>query len=421
MNLLLILLSVMTFTIESKTSVSMDGLWPYDIGVNYTNTGTKGNVGAGDIAILSLSGLENIQLESVKLYMQSNQNSGSGVISMTADGASLYSKSGTYKDWFGSYNNTTYQPIGWSGKKILNQGTLVIEVAGTENSLHIEKYEIAYTNAPERPYKVTLVMDNIQKQIMESEAGSGVVLPVGPDVDGWFWDGWSTEPVSEQMTSQPYTLYAGDTIYPKKDMTLWAVWTDVELPSWEKQCLPQSGYYSMELHNKILYSGVDKNGLVPMIEAGMVYINSIYHIDFITDSTCTIQVVGGQDSYIGYDLQSKTLKDSPSEWKYMVLRDSTWIFNAKQEGEFYWMLYQKGMEYYAWLSNYKLGMDPNKVWELYALPDPHETIHWWSYPVTHAVKIVKSEGLKVKSEWRIPWGNYELIITNGQKELRLKE
>lgn len=421
MELLLVLLTVMTFTIESKTSVSMDGLWPYDIGVNYANTGTKGNVEAGDKATLSLSGLENIQLESVTLYLKSNMDAGAGVITMTADGASLYSKSGTYKDWFGFYNITSYQPIGWSGKKTLNQGTLVIEVDGTANSLHIEKYEIHYTQAPERPYTVTLVMDGAQKQITESEAGSGVVLPLCPDVDGWYWDGWSTAPIAEQTTFQPYLLYAGDTIYPKKDLMLWAVWTDVMPPTWEKQTQPESGYYSFEVHNKILYSGVDKNGLVPMIDAGMVYMNSIYYIDFITDSTCTIEVAGGQNNYIGYDMTTKTLKDAPSVWKCKVLQDSTWLFFAAQDGEDYWMMYQKMMDYNAWLSDYTLGDNPNNGWSLYALPDPHETIHWWSYPVTHAVVTVNGEWLRVKSEWRIPFGNYELIITNGQKKLRLKE
>ena len=419
MNLLLVLLSVMTFTIESRTSVSMDGIWPYDIGVNYTNTGTKGNVGAGDRATLSLSGLENVQLESVTLYLKSNTDAGAGVIAITADGASLYSKSGTYKDWFGAYNHSTYQSIGWSGKKILNQGTLVIDVAGTENSLHIEKYEIAYTNAPERPYTVTFVMDDVQKQITETELGSGVALPVCPDVDGWFWDGWSTAPIAEQEINQPYLLSAGDTIYPKKDMTLWAVWTDVKPATWEKQNIPQSGYYSMELLDKILYSGVE-NGLVTMIDAGMVYMNSIYYIDFTTDSTCTIQVIGGLDSYIGYDMQTKTLKDTPSEWKCMVLPDSTWIFSAAQEGEFYWMLYQKKMEYYAWLHDYKLGDNPNSVWELYALPDPYETIHWWSYPITHGVELVNSDDFQAKREWIVPFGIYDLIIRDGQKYLRLK-
>ena len=67
MKLLLVLLTVMTFTIEKKNEVSMAGLWPYDIVVDYANTGTKGNVGAGDKATLSLSGLENIQIESVTL------------------------------------------------------------------------------------------------------------------------------------------------------------------------------------------------------------------------------------------------------------------------------------------------------------------------------------------------------------------
>lgn len=420
MKLLLVLLSVMTFTIQSKNSVSMDGLWPYDITVDYRNTGTKGNVKAGDKATLSLGGLENIRLESVTLYLSSNQYSGAGVITMAADGALLYSKSGSYADWFGGFNTGSYQPIGWSGTKDLSRGTLVIELTGTENSLHIEKFEVRYQSAPERPFEVTLVMDGKQQIIQETAVGSGVVLPSCLDIEDWFFAGWSTIPVAEQTLTEPYLFRAGETIYPKKDMSLWAVWTDVELPTREKQTRPEDGYYTLELHNLML-CGVVENGLVPMMDAGMVYYSSLYELTFDTVAeVCTIQNAGGMESYVGYNLRTQSLADAPSEWRYMLLPDSTWLFIATQDNEDYWILYQRGLEYYAWLHNYVLGDNPNGGWEMYAMPDPNLNVHWWSYPTTHGLAQPNAEGTGMSKEWIIPMGLYELRIKNGMKELRIK-
>ena len=419
MKLLLVLLSVMTFTIQSKNSVSMDGLWPYDITVDYLNTGTKGNVSAGNKATLTLGGLENIRLEAVTLYLSSNQNSGAGVITMTADGALLYTKSGSYADWFGAFS-AEYQPIGWSGTKDLNNGTLVIELTGTENSLHVEKFEVRYQQAPERPFEVTLVMDGKLQTLVETETGRGVVLPSCPDIDGWFFAGWSMIAVAEQVLTEPYLFSAGETIYPKKDMSLWAVWADAELPTWEKQTRPESGYYTLELHDLMLY-GVVENGLVPMIETGMVYYSDMYALTFDTVAeVCTIQSVAGTGKYIGYNMQTKSLTDEPSEWRYMLLPDSTWLFIAAQDGEDYWILFRKEMEEYAWLHNYTLGDNPNGAWALYALPDPHQDIHWWSYPTSHGFEQPGAEDPAAGKEWIIPLGLYELRIRNGMKELRMK-
>lgn len=420
MKLLLVLLSIMTFTVETKNSVSMDGVWPYDIGVNYSCSYQKGTVRANDMATLSLSGLENIQLESIQIYMRSNMSGGAGVITMTADGESLYAQSGTYMEWFGAYDNTTYQPIGWTGKKVLNEGSLVIQVAGTENSLYIEKYEIAYRMPAPQAYSVTLMTEGVAHVLTESAPESGVVLPEQADKDGLCFAGWATEEV-RLTDNEPYILPAGMLYNPTKNTTLWAVWSNVKEPTWEKQADVESGYYVLSLYEWTL-TGTVNNGVIPMINTGeMVYTNDLYYIDFnAADKTCTIRNYAA-DSYIGFNDARTALRAKESAWQYRVLPDSTWLFIAKETENKTWMLYQHEMYEEAWLGSYILGDSPKNVWELYQLPDPKIERYWTSWPGADAVEEVKCSELNMKREWIIPFGIYDLIIKDGKKELRLKE
>ena len=145
----------MTFTVETKSTVKASGSWPYSMSATYQNTGTKGNVTDKDTATLTVSGLDGIVIEKVNVYLNSNKNSGAGILTMEADGKQFYSANGTYKGWFGVYDNTNYHAIGWSGERTVNE--LTIQVVGTTNSLHIEKYEITWRQQTSTAYDVTLM------------------------------------------------------------------------------------------------------------------------------------------------------------------------------------------------------------------------------------------------------------------------
>ena len=56
MNLLALIVSVMSFTVTSKESVTADGVWPYSMEANYHCTYQKGQVRQGDTAVISVSG-----------------------------------------------------------------------------------------------------------------------------------------------------------------------------------------------------------------------------------------------------------------------------------------------------------------------------------------------------------------------------
>ena len=87
MSFLLLILSVMTWTVKDKSTVSGEGLLPYDIEVSYSNSYQKGSVRAGDEAVLRLGHLEGITVQQVELSMRSNKSAGAGIISVQFDGA----------------------------------------------------------------------------------------------------------------------------------------------------------------------------------------------------------------------------------------------------------------------------------------------------------------------------------------------
>ena len=147
MRLLLVLLAMMTWTVESKNSVSLsdDSLVPYDIEVSYANTGRKGDVTANDTATLVLGHLEGIPINSIEVYVKSNKASGAGTFTVTADGQTVATKSGSFQEWFGGYDNESYHALSLLNSPQNDVDELKISLVGIANSLHIEKYVITYS------------------------------------------------------------------------------------------------------------------------------------------------------------------------------------------------------------------------------------------------------------------------------------
>ena len=408
----------MTLTVQDKRTVKAECAWPKDMKATYSNTGSKGSVTSKDTATLTLSRLDGVEVEKVLVYVRSNKSAGAGVITMTADGKQLYRNEGTYMEWFGAYNNTDYQPIGWSGEQTAS--TLEVQVMGTTNSLHIEKYEITWTEAQAQAYSVTLMTDGVSEVVQETEVGSGILLPKRADKDGWFFAGWTSSELMEATDEQPEIWQAGERYYPKKDVTLWAVWTDVEPPTGERQAAPEDGYYVLELFDYLLTGDVN-NGLMKLEEREPVDGGELYYLDFNTaDTTCTIRN-WASNAYVGYNETATELRQAESVWHYRVLPDTTWLFIAKEEGDKVWILYRKFEQEVVWLSDYTLGDHPKGAWCLYRVPDPEQTPMWWCHPNTEGV-VLTNEGVnELTNERVIPWGPFELVIKNGRKVLRIRE
>ena len=340
MKLLMVLLAVMSWTVTNKTSVSGDGLWPYDIEVSYSCTYQKGDVRQGDQAVLTLAHLDGIAIEQVEVYVKSNQSGGAGVFTVAVDGQTVATKSGTFKDWFGTYDNANYHALSLLPTAYGGVNELVITLDGTANSLHIDKYVITWANAPAR--SVTLMNGaSTYTVVSEVSGGQGIVLPALPDTAEWRFIGWS-ETEFYQVSTMPEPLYpAQQRYYPKADCTLWAVYSygnpDIEGPV----TTLQSGVYQyVNDQSHYALAGVpDQNGIMwPAMYDG-IDDNQYYQMDFTAslDTVYLTHVKTGTP--IGYTGTKLVAKKSP--WR---------VYHEGEETILY--MTSGGKNYVLWLNVY---------------------------------------------------------------------
>jgi hypothetical protein len=97
--------------------------------------------------------------------------------------------------------------------------TISITLTGTTNSLHIEKYVISYGNRPS--HSVTLMCgDEVFATLHEETGGQGVIIPMAPEVEGWWCVGWSKTGCDQVDVAN--LVKSNNTFYPSEDCTLWA-------------------------------------------------------------------------------------------------------------------------------------------------------------------------------------------------------
>ena len=83
--LLSIMSLVMTWTVETKSTISSSGDVPAQVAAEYACSYQKGSVRNGDSATLTLASMGGLTIERVEMYMRSNKSAGAGVISVYAD------------------------------------------------------------------------------------------------------------------------------------------------------------------------------------------------------------------------------------------------------------------------------------------------------------------------------------------------
>ena len=416
MKLLLILLSaMMTFTVESKSKVKADGTWPYSMSASYACTYQKGDVRANDTATLVVSGLDGIAIEKVDLYLKSNKDKGAGIITMKADGQEFYRAEGTYKDWFGVYNNEVFQPKGWSGEKTVND--LTIQVFGTTNSLHIEKYEITWRQTS-TAYDVTLMKGD---ELVETLHGDQVTLPSMPDTANWHFIGWIETPFYALDVSLHDMIGAG--VYrPSADVTLWAVY-QYEMPV--EECVVTDLYDGNFVYAEMGVMRAMSGGVVDG-EAGSSPIDlqdlmQHYEITFDTDGKAYIRLVYVYgEEYIGYE--GDHLTNTESAWEVYHEGDKT-AFYMTYNDKIYMLFPNKWNETKnEYVTALKSVNDISAANTSLLTPESAFDVHLTCYPQVGLDVELTNEGMKkLTGEWIIPFGNYELIIRDGRKELRLKE
>lgn len=406
----------MTFTVESKSKVSAAGEWPYGMDAYYANTYQKGDVRAGDTAVLVVNGLDGIAIEKIDIYLRSNKDKGAGIVSISADSEIIFQQEGTYKEWFGAYDNTNYQPLIWSGSRTMTAGSLQVQIIGTTNSLHIEKYEITWDQKAD-PHTVTLMNGNTQ---YDELSGTEVTLPSLPDTDEWQFIGWTDIPFYVRNEWLP-SLLAPGSYKPANDITLWAVYSHkAQMDQLIATDLRNGAYlYADRLSKKAMSGGV-VNGVAESAEIDITDTNQQYEITFYPDSTATIrQMYVYGEEYIGF--YGTQLANTPSRWK---------VYHEGQKTAFYTMV-NDAIYMLLPASLHYVDNDYFPCAELQPVSKVESTttvllnaesairIYLTCYPEVgfgiDEVNAKECEGALV-----IPFGNYELHIHKGKKYLRLR-
>ena len=337
MKLLLILLSVMTFTVQSKTSVSADGTWPYDMSAEYNNNSSqgKGNVGKDDVAFLNVTGLGGIAVEKVQVYVRSNQDSGAGRFEVRANGYTIGVKSGTFKEWTGAYDAQNYHAITLVSGSVPNVYSLQIQLIGTANSLHIEKYVITYGNSPAK--SVILMAGSTPVDTLREEVGgAGVLLPRAEDKGRWRFVGW-TETEFEEQSDMPYLFDPYKMYYPEANGTLWAVYLYDDTPEREYVTdLADGEYLYVNREFDIALTGLPDAAKMTWNTTDVHDENQYYTVTFASTDTAYI-THSKSGSPIGYEGTQMATKPSP--WL---------VYHQGDETLFYTVI--NGKNYVLWLN-----------------------------------------------------------------------
>jgi len=420
MKLLLLILSLMTFTIQDKHTVNTDGEYPILMQASYANTGTSGNVTAGQEAVLSLTHLGGIQIDRITVYANSNKSSGAGEFAVTADGQTITTKSGTFKQWTGGYDNTAYHPITLLQSPVAGVSELTITLTGTKNSLHINRYEIQWT--PVAPRIVTLMRgDKVYATMTETQGNDGIHLPAVPDTEEWKFLGWS-ETMFWSSNSLP-TLYPAATRYvPSADCTLWAVfeYQDEEQETGYATELTDGEYRYVNSTNNTVLTGVPADGGMKSDALNLSSANQIYSISFPDTATAYIthRATGTPIGYSGTKMAANT-----SPWK---------VYHKGEETIFY---IEEGNKLYVLWLNIQIHGGSTKttagLMDVYSLSSPMRLLpvvessaerYYTCHPeVPMGVEEVKDERMNELMEERVlmQLGTYQLKIRNGKKIIEL--
>ncbi len=410
---ILLALSTMIWTVQSKSEVSGEGEWPDGIGVDYSCSYQKGTVRQGDEAMLRLSQLGGITLHSVEVYVRSNKSGGAGIFTVSGNGQTLASLAGTYKEWTGAYDNSAYHAIPLLSSEAAGIADLSIGLQGTANSLYIEKYVISY-QAPD-PCTLTLMEgDEVYASLTEEKGGSGILLPALPDKAEWQFMGWSETEFWGIQTLPAYTA-PGTVVYPNTDGCLWSVWKYVAAQeSGYAKDLQSGDYIYANRELGIALNGVPENGQMATAPIQPGSADQIYHIEFEEDETATI-MHKRTGTYIGYE--DAQLVAEPSSWYVYHQGDET-LFYYPNGGK-YMVLWLNVYDYTTQKSYAGLfatnSLSTSPVGLLHAGTETAEVTYTCHPECGLSIEVLRAD----EQEIIVPFGIYEIHIKNGKKYLHL--
>ena len=333
-----------TYTLTSTTTVKQSGTAPKSSVATYERTAKagqkKGQMTAGNSTRLELRGWDDYIIKEVELQMHSNTSSGAGSLSLVIGNDTLWQiDNQPFSDdvWAGNYS-TDWLSIAKSMNTLVEENECIeINISATENSLYINSYTIYY--AVPQCYTVTFHtgLDTCPPPLTQSAPDKPLILPAWQDTAEWYFLGWSEEEVLENQLTMPL-LSAGDTYFPRKNTTLWSVYSNQRENSAISEYI--SGQYAIAMYSEytdreekgILMDGyVQENGFISTQPVEMMRnhdgaycIQSMlpedvfYDVQFYKDSTVSI-MHHDTKRMIGY--KGDKLFTIDTLWQYRVLEE----------------------------------------------------------------------------------------------------
>lgn len=145
---------VVTYTINSKTSVATTGLTPIGSSATYAQTySTQGQATSGNTITLTISDFsKGITIKSIVMNMKSNSSSGAGGLTYTADGGdaqTLVAASTGFNSWGDNTSyGTTYRDVTVGSSLSIDVSTsFVLTLSCSTNSLYVSNFQIEFEYA----------------------------------------------------------------------------------------------------------------------------------------------------------------------------------------------------------------------------------------------------------------------------------
>ena len=436
--LLAIVFSILsaTFSVSSTTTVEPTGTSPSTSSFLYERsavTGQKGQMTAGNATRLELRGWDGCTIKSVELQMRSNANSGVGSLTMKIgiDTVwSIYNQPFSEEVWAGTYT-TEWVNISKSMNVYVSEDDCIeIIISATENSLYINSYTIYYEPAVPKCYTVSFNtgLDTCPPMMQQNFPEEELILPFWQDTACWYFIGWTEKEILENQVLSPI-IPAGNTYVPRKDIQLWAVYTDVrEIKTIDNNI---SGTYLIASRNDwtqmlsgsgLAMLGTIEDDMVKLFDLQM-HINQdsiwyitdssieqmFYNVDYYDNKTLYLTHSATYEP-IGYKATKLYEDDTP--WNYKVLDDGSIIlyytYNKNQYALYFGQkngrvgAYAQILDIDKWTSN--------AMW-LFPVVEKEYT----SWPFGKFDELDDIIVPQASASYRL--GIYELHIKNGKKLL----
>lgn len=427
-----------TYTIESSTAVTLDGIAPAGSQATYSRSGTtgqKGQMTEGNSTTLQLTGWEGCVIDSVVLSMHSNTSQGAGGLTMHIGNALVWEIQETdfaNVAWNGSFTTNWVEISSPIGSLVQAGEPIEIYIEASKNSLYIQSYTFYYT-APEPEAHEVAFISGIgvdYPSMIEESIGAGVLLPQGVDTLDWRFLGWSETEVLETDTCPPI-WQAGERYFPKHDCRMWAVYSDMEGGLQQKQYLSgdyviASGFWQASMCGAVA-DGMVATRTVELLKENQDYImlsnardDMLYSIVFLADSMLTIQHLK-TEKYIGYS--GTKLSNQDSKWRYRVLPDSSLCVYYEPSGKCRMLTFGFGANatsdnVVAYSTSINLSLMQSDG--LLLFPAHMAVFTTWPFGRLDSVENIFDNNSENRvGECVMHFGNYTLHIRNGRKYLHI--